>query len=168
MSDLCREVTTVLNGATFDARAIADLRRWKYAKLLTNLGNAVEAVCGPPARPGPLTRLLQDEGEAVLQAVGIDYASAEEDKTRRGGLLDLQPVAGQRRAGGSAWQSLTRGTGITEVDYLCGEVVLLGRLHGVATPANAHLQSLTARLARAGAQPGALTADEVLAQLPGS
>ncbi len=36
-----------------------------------------------------------------------------------------------RRPGGSTWQSLARGSTV-EVDYLNGEIVLLGRLHGVA------------------------------------
>jgi 2-dehydropantoate 2-reductase len=163
--DVSRAVATVWNTATYDARSIPDVRRWKYAKLVTNLGNAVEAVCGPEARPGPLTDLLQAEGEAVLQAAGIDYASAEEDKLRRGSLLNLQPIAGERRRGGSAWQSLARRTGVTEVDYLCGEITLLGRLHGVRTRANAHMQTLATRLAQTGSEPGALTADEVLAQI---
>jgi 2-dehydropantoate 2-reductase len=163
--EVSRGVAAALSSATYDAHSIPDVRRWKYAKLLTNLGNAVEAVCGPEARPGPLTDLVQAEGQAVLRAAGIDYASSAEDKARRANLLDLQPVGGRRRPGGSAWQSLARRTGITEIDYLCGEIVLLGRLHGVSTPANALLQQLTARLAGTRSQPGGISADEVMAQL---
>jgi 2-dehydropantoate 2-reductase len=160
-----RMVAALLNEATFDARSIPDVMRWKYAKLLINLGNAAEAVCGPEARSGPLTRLLREEGETVLRAAGVDYASAEEDRTRRGDLLVVQPAGGEARSGGSTWQSLVRGTGATEVDYLSGEVVMLGRLHGIPTPANAYVQKLTADLARAKSQPGIWTDDEVLAEL---
>lgn len=163
--DVTRAVTAILNSATYDARSISDVRRWKYAKLLTNLGNAVEAVCGPAARPGQLTELLQTEGERVLQAAGIEYASAQEDKERRGDLLKLRPIDGHSRPGGSAWQSLARQAGGTEVDYLCGEVVMLGRLHGVATPANSLMQQLTTRLAHERAKPGLLPVEEVLARL---
>lgn len=120
--EVSRVSAEVFCSAGYDARSIPDVRRWKYAKLLTNLGNAVEAVCGPAARSGPLTDLLQAEGEACLRAAGITYASAREDRDRRGSLLALQPVAGETRPGGSAWQSLRRGTGETEVDYLNGEM----------------------------------------------
>ena len=40
------------------------------------------------------------------------------------------------RGGSSTWQSLTRGTGDIECDFLNGEIALLGRLFGVPTPAN--------------------------------
>jgi 2-dehydropantoate 2-reductase len=163
--DVSRGLAAVLNSATYDARSIPDVRRWKFAKLLTNLGNAVEAVCGPQARPGPLTDLLQAEGEAVLRAADIDHASGAEDKARRRNLLDLQPIAGERRPGGSTWQSLARQTGVTEIDYLCGEIVLLGRLHGVPTPANTRLQQLGAHLASTHAPPGAISADAVMAEI---
>ena len=42
--------------------------------------------------------------------------------------------------GGSSWQSLVRGTGTIETDFLNGEIVLLGRLHGIPTPVNADIQ----------------------------
>ena len=45
-------------------------------------------------------------------------------------------------------QSVLRQADSVETDYLNGEIVLLGRLHGVATPVNAHIQALTAHAAR--------------------
>lgn len=125
----------------------------------------VEAVCGPAARAGPLTDLLQTEGEACLRAADTTYTSAGEDRDRRGSLLRLQPVGGETRPGGSTWQSLRRGTGETEVDYLNGEIVLLGRLHGVAVPGNTLLQRLAHDLARAGSPPGVIPAQDVLARI---
>jgi hypothetical protein len=44
--------------------------RWKWAKLLLNLTNAVEAVCGREARSGPLLAIVRREGEDVLRAAG--------------------------------------------------------------------------------------------------
>ena len=76
-----------------------------------------------------------------------------------------QPVAGVSRAGGSSTQSLARGAGSIETDYLNGEIVLLGRLHGVPTPANAFFVDLAARLVGERARPGALTADDLAAGL---
>jgi Ketopantoate reductase PanE/ApbA C terminal len=45
-------------------------------------------------------------------------------------------------------QSLARGTGTIEADHLNGEIVLLGRPHGVPTPMNELLQRLANRFAR--------------------
>ncbi len=160
---LAEEIATALGAAAFSSRAVADVMRWKYAKLLVNLGNAVEAVCGPRTGRGELARMVGREGEAVLSAAGIAHASPAEDAARRGDLLSVRPVAGRVRGGGSSWQSLTRGTGSIEADYLNGEIALLGRLHGVPTPANATLQRLANRMARDRVPPGAMTESEVLA-----
>ena len=52
------------------------------------------------------------------------------------------------RGGGSSWQSLARGTGAIEVDYLNGEIVWVGRCQGRDTPVNAALCELANRMAR--------------------
>ncbi len=54
------------------------------------------------------------------------------------------------------------------VDYLNGEVVLLGRLTGVATPVNAGLQRLAWRLARERVPPGSLRLADIEAELAGA
>jgi 2-dehydropantoate 2-reductase len=161
---VAESVAAALRRATFDSRPVDDLARWKWRKLVVNLGNAVEAVCGPPARSGVVGEMATAEGESCLAAAGIDAASAEEDLARRGDLL-TRPVAGRGRPGGSTWQSLARGTHDVETDYLNGEVVLLGRLHDVPTPVNALLQRLANGLARRGDPPGTLPPEEFLALL---
>ena len=52
-----------------------------------------------------------------------------------------------------------------EADLLNGEIVLLGRLHGVATPVNALLQQVANELAAAQAPPASLTEADLLARL---
>lgn len=136
-----RGIAVDLRAAGYSSQSVPDIARWKYAKLLTNLGNAVEAVCGPDARGGPLTCRLQDEGRAVLDLHGIRYATLAEDQARRGDLLQLSSDG--RRPGGSIWQSVTRRSPATEVDYLCGEIVRLARMAGTSAPTNALLQTLT-------------------------
>ena len=109
------------------------------------------------------------EGRACLDAAGIDV------RVRRGrpGAAG-QPAApsaastGQDRGGGSTWQSLARGTGSIEVDYLNGEIVWLGRQHGVPTPANELARRVANDMARAGAPPRSITARELLDQLDAS
>ena len=51
-------------------------------------------------------------------------------------------VPGHERHGGSSLQSVLRGAEDIETDFLNGEIVLLGRLHGIPTPANAVVQAV--------------------------
>jgi 2-dehydropantoate 2-reductase len=77
----------------------------------------------------------------------------------------MWPVPGQPRNASSSWQSLARGTGTIEADYLNGEIVLLGRLYGVPTPVNVLLQQVANRMAREGLPPGSMTVADLEAQL---
>jgi 2-dehydropantoate 2-reductase len=160
VDDTAIAVADALRASTFESEPRVDIMRWKYAKLLMNLANAVEALFARSDASAELASRARAEGDEVLRAAGIDFASAEEDRERRGDLLTWQPVGGTRRGGGSSWQSLQRGTGAIEADYLNGEIVVLGRLHGVATPANALLQHLANRAARERMAPGTLDAGD--------
>ena len=166
IDDVSARLAVTLEAATFGSIPRDDIMSWKYRKLLMNLGNAIEAVCGRDGFGGRLGEMVQAEGETVLAAAGITVVSTDDDRARRGDALTIQPVGDdQRRAGGSSWQSLRRGTGTIETDYLTGEIVLLGRLHGVPTPANTALQDLAAHMARTGEPPASRTVDEVLASI---
>src|SRR4029077_5266529 len=83
VDDLAVELASTFASSTFDSVPRGDVMRWKYRKLLTNLGNAVEAVCGPSARRGPVVELARREGVACLEAAGIDVATELEDADRR-------------------------------------------------------------------------------------
>jgi 2-dehydropantoate 2-reductase len=141
----------------------ADIMAWKRRKLLTNLGNGVDASFARGAAADELADLALAEGERVLAAAGVTVVGDEEDRQRRGTILQRRPDL--ERGGGSTWQSLTRGTGDSEIDYLGGEIVLQGRLHGVPTPVNEAIVAGTRRLAYAGAAPRSLDAADVLATL---
>ncbi|SDZ32009.1 2-dehydropantoate 2-reductase [Asanoa ishikariensis] len=167
VDDTAKALAAGLREAGFASEARADIMRWKYAKLLTNLGNAIQALCGPDAEGiDTVDALLRTEAADVLRVAGIDVATEAEEAERRKGLLAIKPVEGTPRGGGSSWQSLARGTGTVEADYLNGEIVLLGRLHGVATPANELVRQLVNRAAREGTRPGALTPTQFLSLLP--
>jgi 2-dehydropantoate 2-reductase len=141
--------------------------RWKYRKLLNNLGNAVQALCGAELAGDDVLAcldLLDAEAQAVLVAAGIDPVTQEEDDARRADHLQLRSIGDDPRAGGSTWQSLRRGSGV-ESDFLNGEIALLARLYGVPAPANARIQALTAQAAVARIGPGTMTPAELLADL---
>jgi 2-dehydropantoate 2-reductase len=159
------QVAGAFRSAAYESVVRPDVMRWKYRKLLVNLSNAVEALCGRAAIDGDLAAIARAEGEACLQAAGISYVSAEEDEARRAGKLDERPVGDAGRIGSSTVQDLARGTGAVETDYFNGEVALLGRLHGVPTPTNVLLQRLMGELVRGEREPGSFTEVEVLARL---
>jgi 2-dehydropantoate 2-reductase len=158
VDDVAHAVAGALSGATFESIPRPDILRWKYAKLLMNIANAVEALFEPGEDATQLGRLARREGAAVLRAAGIDFASIEEDRERRGDRLTPRLA----RGGGSTWQSLRRATGSLETDYLNGEIALLARMHGIESPVNALLQSAANDAARRGLAPGSLSASDLL------
>ncbi len=164
--DGAAEIVRSLNAIGFNCVVRDDVMRWKYTKLLMNLANSVIALCGfGKEDAAELRKAARDEGTAVLRAAGIAFASDEEDRERRADTLSLVPIGGKTRTGGSTWQSLARGTGTIETDWLNGEIVGLGRIHGVPTPVNEVLQRLTNRAARDGLPPESMDASEILASL---
>ncbi len=165
VDDVVRLVSDRLIGAGFASTPRPDVARWKRRKLLMNLGNAVQALLGLDGGGKRLRELATAEGEACFAAAGMDVATVAEDEANRVGRMEIEQIPGIERGGGSSWQSLTRGTGSIEADYLNGEVCLLGRMHGVPTPANDLLRRRANAAAAAGLAPGATTEQELLAAL---
>jgi 2-dehydropantoate 2-reductase len=162
--ELAESVAGDLRAAGFESVPRPDIMAWKHRKLLMNVGNGVDAACAEGEAADELARRAQAEGEAAIRAAGIPLVTPEQDKERRADILQRRDGAAPR--GGSTWQSVTRGTGSTEVDFLAGEIVLLGRLHGVPTPACELVQQVTNDLARGGGPPRSLDAADLLARLP--
>ncbi len=158
-------VCTALTVAGFSADADPRPLRWKYAKLLQNLGNALQAVCAVTEDGSAVLRLLRDEALACYAAAGIDAASREDVSARHGTLMRHGRIEGAARGGGSSWQSLVRGTGDIEADFLNGEICLLGRLHGIPTPANEVLRHHAGCAARERWAPGRYTVAEVISAI---
>jgi 2-dehydropantoate 2-reductase len=164
IDELCESVTGALRASRLDSHPRVDIMRLKHAKLLLNLGNAAAALCGPGDGTDRLTERARAEGRAALAAAGIEFEAPEvTDIDERWERLGIEEIGDRPRAGSSSWQSLARGTGAIEMDYLNGEIALLGRLHGVPTPVNAALSELAARHAHRGGRPGELSVDEILA-----
>jgi 2-dehydropantoate 2-reductase len=158
---LIESVCTDLRGAGFESDPDPEVMRLKHGKLLTNLGNAVQALCGIEVDLTALTKELRDEGMRCLEAAGIDFVTARElvEIARRSSSPG--EIEGQPRLGGSSWQGAMRGRRSTETDFLNGEIVLLGAEHGVPTPLNRAVQRLAQRAAREGLPPGSTTIDDI-------
>ena len=118
----------------------------------------------PSGAARDLSERAAAEGVAVLDAAGIGYATSAEIQAVRGDHVDFAPVTGIAYGGGSSWQSLSRGTGSIEADFLNGEIVLLGREHGVPVPVNEALQRLANRAAAGRLPPGSLSPEQILAE----
>lgn len=134
-----------------------DVMARKYAKLSLNLLNVLEAAAGPEAYASDLGRRARLEADAVFAAAGIQPATAESLRTG----MRFADVEGVSRPGGSTFQSLARGAAALEADDLNGEIVLLGRLHGIPTPVNAMLQRLALRLVAERIPPGSMPLAEL-------
>lgn len=156
-------VATDLRLAGVESEERADILAWKRRKLLLNLGNGVDASFAEGEAADELAERALAEGERVLAAAGVTLVTADEDRARRGSVL--QRRADLERRGGSTWQSLSRRTGDSEIDYLSGEIILQGRLYGVPTPINETILAATRRLADGGGAPRSLDAAEALASL---
>lgn len=163
--DVAEDVAGSLTRAGFDSQATDDIMRWKYGKLVGNLTNAIEAICGLGTRNGQLGARVTEEGITVLEAAGIAYASEADEDARRAGNVEHDSVGGVSRQGASSWQSVVRGSGSIETSYLNGEISLLGRMNGIPTPANSLVQRIAAQVANSRMEPGSMSESEILAQL---
>ncbi|MCH7809762.1 MAG: ketopantoate reductase family protein [Chloroflexi bacterium] len=169
---LIEAVAADLRASGFASQPNEKIMRLKYAKLLSNLLNIVQALSSGAA--GDIVRAVREEANAVYAAAGIDFAGPEELQGHVKGIT-VKPVPAfeeghnaeliDSRLGGSTWQSLSRG-GSLETDYLNGEIALLGALHNVPTPYNRMLQAAAAEASREGREPGSYTPEELLARLP--
>ncbi|WP_194898877.1 ketopantoate reductase family protein [Catenulispora pinisilvae] len=164
VDDVIKQIGHDLGESRFDAPVVDDVMRWKYGKLLSNLGNAFEAVSDLTADEELAERLVDaasEEGIQALNAAGIPFVGTAERRAVQGDRMRYAEIPGTPRGGGSSWQSLARGTGSIETDYLSGEIALIGRTHGIPTPVNELMQRLSSRFAATGRAPGSMPLAEL-------
>jgi 2-dehydropantoate 2-reductase len=160
--DLADTVCGDFERAGFIAQAHERIMSLKYRKLLHNIANVTQALCGPDADAGDLAEELRREGAACLQAAGVDLAPMDEYE-RRVSRIAFVPIDDEPRAGSSIWQSLERRTGTTEVDFLNGDGARLGEAHGCPAPPNRTVQRLMHEATSGGLRPGSYRPSQVLA-----
>ncbi len=158
-------LAAALTRGGFLSEATGRVMARKRAKLLSNVGNSVQVICGNHDDVRGCRTLARAEAEAraVFAAAALDVDEA--DQRARSARVGRGEIEGRPREGGSSWQSVSRGTGSVESSYLNGEIVLLGRLHDVLTPANGLLMRLAMAQARSGRGVGTLTGAELDALL---
>ncbi len=144
-----------------------DVMTKKYGKLLVNLGNIADAACGIAGRRARVVQAAIDEGKVVLEAAGIRWEQSRERVEHykmRAETMRFDFPEGDTFIGGSTWQSLVKGAATLETDYFNGEILMLGRLHGVETPTNEFLQRYAARMLRGEIRAGSVAPEQLDAE----
>jgi 2-dehydropantoate 2-reductase len=163
-TDVDRAIAADLQAAHILSDACEDIMALKYAKLHLNVTNVLEAAIGTSAPETDLSRRARQEALEVFAAAGQRVLLARDPRVSSRGAPAA--IDGTPHAGHSSFQSLARGNPRLEADYLNGEVVLLGRMFDIPTPANVLLQGLAIRLVKARVPAGSLTIEEVEAGCP--
>jgi 2-dehydropantoate 2-reductase len=155
-------VTGALAASQIESLPNPDIMSAKYAKLIDNLANAAQALCGVGAEGlDDLIEVVREEGRAVLDAAGINHRPANpENQPQRFIWQGIGEIPGRPPTGGSTWQSLTRGRSL-ETDYLTGEIVFQARLNQQRAPLNELLVALINETVREGLGPGWISPAEI-------
>jgi 2-dehydropantoate 2-reductase len=164
--EIVERVRTVLDKAV-PTSATPNIRGARWTKLIVNLNNALPALCDASFKELYRDRFLRSlavglmrEGLAVAQRLGIRLESLPGTSVPLVRLVAYLPaalagaVAARKAAGiethwplkGSTWQSVARAKP-TEIEYLNGEIVRLGRELQVPTPLNERVVALVQRVA---------------------
>lgn len=167
LDETAQQIAELLRSIDWLVQLDDQVTRWKALKLLHSVKNGLELLQADTAdaqqQREQLAELLSREAAAACAAAGIGIASDAERTTDMSQFV-IDPATGYREDRQSTLQSFARGAATHEADYLNGEIVQLGALHGVPTPANAALQRALGRAWLTGAQPGSVP----VPQVPGS
>ncbi|MCI0488519.1 MAG: 2-dehydropantoate 2-reductase [Blastocatellia bacterium] len=181
VDSLARHCSEDLARAGFETLASAHVMPMKWGKLITNLNNATHAITGywlergmSDTRMRELMVAVREEGLRVLDAAGIEAEPPPgapsqiriremTEKLRRPprspSTEDALPP--ERRTYASMWQDLYLGRKTSEIDFLNGEIIELGKKHGIPTPYNSTLVEVINRMIADGLKPGLYTPTEL-------
>jgi len=170
-----------LTSAGFSVTPYPTIMAVKWSKLFRNLNNALFAITGMPVLEGikyeesrfmmadileEALRVVEREGIEILPLAGHQPPEKMIESLRRPGDRSFEaPGDEEMMLRPSTWQDLHLQRGRTEVEYLNGEIVRLGRKHGIATPLNSLMVRVVNRMARERARPGAYTVRRLRAML---
>ena len=156
-----RRFAEAMEAANIGAFVDDNVMAGKYGKLLLNLNNILQAALGVGVDAPKIKRAIRAEAEAALKTANIEWRDVGAADPRRDNLMRQEAIEGAPKMGGSTAQSLARGAGSVETDYLNGEIAWIARRVGGDAPVNAALATIGARLALAGASSGTMSVDEL-------
>lgn len=156
-------VARTLRDAGYVVEVVDHLTRWKTAKLLWNVKNGIEVFSQDAEQAQEVGDRLVGEARAVFLAAGLDVADPKRDRSVDTSPFQIAPRPAGTPGGQSTWQSFARPTAHgQEADFLNGEIVFLGRIHGVPTPYNEAVQRLLGEAFEAREAPGTRSVDALI------
>jgi 2-dehydropantoate 2-reductase len=177
LDDTTGSIYDVLNKAGFSAFQHDCIMSVKWSKLVINLRMAVNAITGlsgagtmndKAART--LIADITEEGLHVIKAAGIALNSAPGNPSMDQYLAGLSPavealpvseIPEELKHRPSIWQDITLKRGETEIDFLNGEIIALGRQVNLSTPYNSFIVKVLKDMVRSGKTPGKYSALEL-------
>lgn len=162
---LCNKISRDLTESSFSADTNPNIMKTKGTKCLGNLINSVLAITDGKGDSTILLKKVQMEAETVWKSAGIEWEDPKSFNERRKGKYGIRKLPkGYESLSflGSSWQSLSRGTGNIEAEYLNGDVVRLGRMLGISTPYNHLLWKIADEMAQNGEKPGKYSTEELM------
>jgi 2-dehydropantoate 2-reductase len=155
-----REIGRRCSAAGVESSVSSNVMRHKWSKLALNCANAVYAITDRGAESFGTDRALRlatdlviDEANAALRLARIPhYRSRPTYRASVGGHAHKS----------STWVDFLRRRGKSEVPWLNGEIVRLGRQLGFPTPANSLLLEISDQMVHSGAVPGRYTTTQLL------
>jgi 2-dehydropantoate 2-reductase len=156
--EIVQTVAEELRGAGYLVRVTSDVMPYKWGKLMTNLGNSIDAITDGDWESTRSIRLgVFEEARAILEKADVKWISQEQVSQEWPEIN--KPLHGQMDTGArsSTWQSLTRQQGNVETEFLNGEIVRLAASMGLRAPLNEKLTSLAREMAAHHELPGKYT-----------
>jgi len=161
VDDLTANVVRALSLASYAAYANPTVMATKAGKMFSNLGNAMGAITDGHGDDTQYLLEVRAEARRCFDAAGVAYEPPELFEKRSREQHRQSPLPTGVRNLGSTWQSLQRGLGSTEADFLNGEIVRLGRMHPIPTPYNEVLQEVANAMAAGREKPGKYSAQDL-------
>lgn len=177
--DVCQALLTQLHKATLPVDVYGDLTSVQYGKLIINLNNAVNALSGIPLQQQlgnrdyrKVVAEVQKEALAVLKAKGITPARLGKVipslmpyiLSLPNGLFKLVAASTLKidpQARSSMYEDLQLNRP-TEIDFLNGEIVRLGKHLNIKTPVNSHITGLVKHAEQSATGSPHLSADKLM------
>ena len=131
---------------------------YKWGKLMTNLGNAVDAITnGGRESIQPIYIAAFQEARSIVEKAGIKWISQEQ--VAKDWPEITAPLRGQinTEEHSSTWQSLARHQGSVETEFLNGEIVRVAKKLGLQAPINEKLVKISQEMAANHEPPGKFT-----------
>ena len=155
-----RSVAEALREVGYGVRLVPNVMQYKWGKLIRNLQNAPRAITNE-ADEGTqrIIEAARAEARRILKQADVDWIPQERlekewDALEIRSRVDIQSL-------GSTWQSLTRGGGTAEAEYLSGEIVRVAEHMGIDAPINRELTRIVMDMAAHREAPGRYTSAEL-------